>query len=93
MFNTSQTSAINSTLPRYSKYIRYSAIIRGRIVGRIVAQYSTRGRVKYLYFKRIWQIVVESNWTEDRGIRLFYLKTRLIFDNRLGIRLDTRLNP
>ena len=36
-----QTSANNSTSPRRSKNIWYSAIIRGRIVGRIVVQYST----------------------------------------------------
>ena len=41
-----QTSANNSTPPRYSKNIPYSAIIRGRIV----AQYSTRSRVEYLSF-------------------------------------------
>ena len=34
-----QTSANNLTPPSYSKNIRYSAIIQGRIVGRIVAQY------------------------------------------------------
>ena len=39
-----QTSANNSTPPPYSKDIRYSVIIRGRIVGQIVDQYSTQGR-------------------------------------------------
>ena len=58
----SQTSANNSTPPRYSKNIWYSAIIRGRI-GQIVAQYFTRPRVGYLYFRPIWQILVESNRT------------------------------
>ena len=58
-FSVCQTLANNSTPPRYSKNIWYSAIIRGRIVGQIVAQYLTRGRVEYLYFRRIWWIVVE----------------------------------
>ena len=44
-----QTLANNSTPPRYSKNIRYSAIIWGRIVGQILVQYSTRPRVEYLY--------------------------------------------
>ena len=42
-----QTSANNSTPPRYSKNIWYSGIIRGQIVGRIVAQYSTQPQVEY----------------------------------------------
>ena len=46
-----QTSANKLTPPCYSKNIQYSAIIRGRIVGRIVAQYSTPPWVKYLYFR------------------------------------------
>ena len=44
-----QTSANNSTPPRYLKNIWYSAIIQGQIVGQIVAQYSTWPRVEYLY--------------------------------------------
>ena len=63
-----QTSANNSTPPRYSKNIPYSAIIRGRMVGLIVAQYLTRGRVRYLYYRRIWGIVVVES---DGGIRVF----------------------
>ena len=56
-----QTLANNSTLPRYSNNIRYSAIIRGRIVGRIVVPYSTRPWVEYLYFWRLWQLLVKSS--------------------------------
>ena len=52
------------------KNIRYSAIIRGRIVsrivGRIMAQYLTRPRVEYLYFRQIWRILVESSRIEPR---------------------------
>ena len=55
-----QTLANNSTPPHYSKNIRYSAIIRGRIVGRIVAQYSTRGRVENLHFRRMNEWMNES---------------------------------
>ena len=58
-----QTSGNNSTPPRFSKNIQFTAIIRGRIVGRIVAQYSTRPPVEYLYFRGIWRILVESNRT------------------------------
>ena len=43
-----QTLANNSTPPRFLKNIWYSGIIRGRTVGQIVAQYSTRPRVEYL---------------------------------------------
>ena len=45
IFNCYQISPNKSTLPRYSKYIQYSAIIRGQIVGQLVAQYSTRPSV------------------------------------------------
>ena len=54
---TIQTLANNLTLPRYLKNIWYSAINWGRIVGRLVAQYSTRGRVDYLYFRPISPIL------------------------------------
>ena len=37
------------------------AIIRGRIVVRIVAPYTARPQVKYLYFRQIWRILVESS--------------------------------
>ena len=47
-----QISANNSTPPRYSKNIRYSAITRGRIVGR----YLTRDQVEYLYFRLIFKM-------------------------------------
>ena len=40
-----QTSTNNSTPPCYSKNIRYSPIIRGWIVGRLVAQYLTRPKL------------------------------------------------
>ena len=42
LFGGRQTLANNSTPPRYSKNIHYSAINRGQIVGQIVAQYSTQ---------------------------------------------------
>ena len=47
--NAGQTLANNSTPPGYLKIFQYSAIIRGRIVGRIVARYLTWPQVEYLY--------------------------------------------
>ena len=51
-----QVSAKDSTPLCYSKKNRYSANIRGRIVGRIVGRYSTRGQVEYLKLTLIFDI-------------------------------------
>ena len=65
LINIFQTSANNSTPPRYSKFFRYSAIIRGRIV----TQYSTRGRVEYL-IKRAHTQKKLVDWKEVWTVRL-----------------------
>ena len=57
------------------KHIRYLGIIWSRIVGWIVAQYSTRPRVEYLSFRWIWWILVESSRIEPRYSQFYYLTT------------------
>ena len=71
----------NSTSPRYSKKTQNSAIIWGRIVGRIVVWYLTWLRVQYLYFGRLWWSLVELNQllTIYQGVHITYftlLKTQ-----------------
>ena len=83
-----QTSANNSTPPRYSKNIQNSAIIRGRIVGLIVAQYSTRPRVEYLYFRGIRRILfMSSRISANRGLDSRSSSRRLLV-NFKGTQLD-----
>ena len=65
-----QISANNLTPLCYSKNNRYSAIIPGQIVGQEVVRYSTRPHVEYLYFRRIWQILVESTMTQKYKLLL-----------------------
>ena len=54
-----QTLVNNSTSPRYLKNIQYLANTWSQIVGWILVLYSTQPRVEYLYFGRLWQLLVE----------------------------------
>ena len=63
--------------------MKYCAIIRGRIVGQIVAQYSTRPRVEYLYIlKRV------NCMCSEVSICVLHMKT-LYFNDQFSITVDS----
>ena len=82
------------TRPRLAiqKKIQYSAIIRCQIVGQIVAQYSTQPPIKYLYFRRIWWILVESSQIEPRYscFQPFMGHSQILFDSIFNSIFDSR---
>ena len=89
-----QTLVNNSTRPCYSKNIRYSAINWGRIVGRLVAQYSTRVesitcmlRDHYVWSSHISSLDLMSLPTRGRITRPLFF----IFTNRNRVDLGHRV--
>ena len=60
-YRSEQAWANNLTLPRYSTKTRRFGNYSCMNLWKSRPSYSTRVRVKYLYFRRIWRILVESN--------------------------------
>ena len=72
-----QTSANNSTLPRYSKSIRHSAIIQGQIVA------------QYLIFDSVFDLIFDSRSSNSTTIHQIYESASTQLRSRtFSIRLD-----
>ena len=86
-YTSHQDSANNSTLLPYLSKTRSFGNYLCMNLWKSRPSYSTRVRVEYLYFRQIWEKLVESSWVKQRySCFLPYIWLNI----RLGIRLGVK---